>query len=451
MRLFGSSEIALRSLVMLISLATLWVGYGLGRQVLGRRGGLIFTALLSLNPFFFAHSLNLRMYAPMVFWVVVSGYCLLALTGEGDSLEAVPGATGGRRWLLRSGVAIAITAGLLTQYLFAYWLFALAALALYSDRKRWFAHGLTLGAGVLMFVPWALWGVRQQINNRSDVFSQISSAGGPFQSALQHGKDLAQTLANHLLLGQLTTGMLPVEFAIKPTAVVVGLGVIGFLAVCVSRLYRRCQYRVLMIALLMGLVPLAVALIADVLANKYTLGFGWGRSTIVALPGCLLLISAWLTLGTGRYRSAFTAGLLSVYLLLIVGDFGLRDRQLFHQVNNELLKTNDSTLVVMNSRAWGNVLRVVYYLDDRADTDILATDPADVTAALGRALNARNYQRVLWLSAEYPVWGELDTQEMAAQRSHETEALLASDYSLKSEQVLRGTMDLDRFELKTYQ
>ena len=71
---------------------------------------------------------------------------------------------------------------------------------------------------------------------------------------------------------------------IKPTAVAVGCGVIGFLVVCVVGLYRRRQYRVLMAGVLMGLLPLAVALGIDVLTNKYTLGCGWGRSTMVALP-----------------------------------------------------------------------------------------------------------------------------------------------------------------------
>ena len=448
MRLFGSSEIALRSLVLLISLMTLWFAYHLGCRVLGRRGGLIFTALFSLNPFFFAHSLNLRMYTPMVFWVVASGGCFLALIGEGEERKS---ATGWRGWLLHGGVAIAITAGLLTQYLFAYWLFALAALALYLDRKRWFAHGLTMGAGILMFVPWVLWGIRQQLNNRSDVFSQISSAYGFWQSVFQHGKDLAQTLACHLLLGNVTTGLSPIAETTKPAAVAVGFGVIGFLAVCVSGLYRRRQYRVLVTAAIMGFMPLMVALIADVLANKYTLGFGWGRSTIAALPGCLLLIAAWLELGTGRWRSGVVAGVLSVYLLFTVGDFGLRDRQMFHQVNDELLKGAEPTLVVMNSRAWGNVLRAIYYLDNRAGADMLATDPANTKSALEQALLANDYGRVLWLNAEYPVWGELDTQEMAAQLSDETEAFLAANYSLKSKQVLRGTMDIDRFELKTYE
>lgn len=458
MRLFGNSETALRSLVLTASLATLWLAYGLGCRVLGQRGGLIFTALFSLNPFFIAHSLNLRMYAPMVLWVVASGSCFLALVDEDKTLpvQAVQrskaqAGLNWKRWLLRGGLAISITAGLLTQYLFAYWLFALAALVLYLDRRRWFAHGLTLGAGVLMFVPWVLWGIRQQINNRSDVFDQISSEIGVWQSFLQHGKDLAQTLANHLLLGQLTTGMVPVEASIKPTAVAVGFGVIGFLTVCVMGLYRRRQNRVLMICMLMGFVPLAVALTADVLANKYTLGFGWGRSTIAALPGCLLLIAAWLVLATGRWRSVLVAGLLSVYLLFSLWDLGGRDRQLFHQVNNELQKTDVPTLVVMNSRAWGNVLRAIYYLEDRANTDLLATDPDKTTAALSQALINGDYRRVLWLEAEYPVWAEPKTREQALLLSNETETLLSADYTLKNEQVLRGTMDIDRFELKTYQ
>ncbi len=450
MRLFGNSEAALRSLVVLVSLVTLLLAYSLGRRVLGQRGGLIFTALLSLNPFFFSHSLNLRMYTGLVFWVVVSGGCLLALTGvdrDGRTAEA----QGWQRWLLRGGMAIAITAGFLTQYLFAYWLFGLAALVLYLDRKHWFQHGLTMATGILLFMPWALWGTRQQARNRGDVLSQISSAGGPLQSALQHGKDLAQTVGNHLLLGHLTTSMEPLGDPIKPTAVAIGCGVLGFLVVCVVGLYRRRQYRVLMIGVLMGLLPLAVALAIDIAANTYTLGFGWGRSTIVALPGCLLLVAAWLELATGRWREVLTAGLLAVYLAVNVGDFVGRDRQMFHTVNSALIETDEPTLVVMNSRAWGHVLRLVYYLDDQTDTDVLATDPAKVTESLQAALAAKDYRRVLWLKADYPLWREPETEAEAVAFITETEALLQAQYPLIDSQALSGTMNLDEFELQVYQ
>ena len=448
MRLFGNSEAALRSLVLLSSLITLLVAYSLGKRVLGQRGGLIFTALLSLNPFFFSHALNLRMYAPMVLWGVVSGGCLLALVGVTPH-ERRP--TGWQRWALRGGMVVALTAGLLTQYLFTYWFFAIAALILYLDRKHWFQHALTLAVSILLFMPWALWGIRQQARNRGDVLNQISSVGGPLQSALQHGKDLAQTLANHLLLGHLTTSMSPVGDPIKPTAVAIGCAIIGFLAVCVVGLYRRRQYRVLMISSLMGLLPLAVALAIDIVTNKYTVGFGWGRSTIVALPGCLLLIAAWLEVGTGRWRVPLTVGLLVVYLTVVVGDLAGRDRQMFHTVNSELLKTDESTLVVMNSRAWGHVLRLVYYLDATTDTEILATSPAALPEALSAALTAKDYDRLLWLNAEYPLWNVPETAAEAITLTAETESRLQAQHSLTSSQKLRGTMNLDRFELQVYQ
>lgn len=455
MRLFGNSEASLRGLVVLVSLATLLVAYGLGRRVLGQRGGLVFTALLSLNPFFFSHSLDLRMYTALVFWVAVSGSCFLALAGvEAEvrsSVKPYAKPHSGQRWLLRGGMAIAITAGLLTQYLFAYWLFALCALVLYLDRKHWFQHGLTMGTGILLFMPWALWGTRQQLHNRRDVLDQISSVGGPLQSALEHGKDLAQTVGNHLLLGSMATSMEPLDSPIKPAAVAIGCGVLGFLAMCVVGLYRRRQYRVMMIGLLMGLVPLAVALAIDIAANTYTLGFGWGRSAMVALPGCLLLVAAWLELSTGRWREVLTAGLLAVYLAVNIGDFMGRDRQMFHTVNSALLETDEPTLVVMNSRAWGHVLRLVYYLDDQTDTEVLVADPAQVTEALKSALAAKDYGRVLWLKADYPLWHAPETEAEAATFIANTEALLQAKYPLIDSKTLNGTMNLDEFQLQVYQ
>ena len=451
MLLFGNSEVALRSAGLLLSLVTLWVAYALGQKVLGHQGGLTLAALLSLNPFFLSHSLNLRMYAPMVFWVVVSGLCLLALFEKNRQEESTQARAG-----LRFGLAAALTAGLMTQYLFAYWLFAVVALVLYLDRKAWFSHALTVITSLVMFAPWVLWGVRQQANNRRDVLTQISSVGGPLQAALQHGKDIAQTLANHLLLGHLTTSMLPVSEPIKPTAVAIGCGVIGFLVMCSVGLYRRHQHRVLITCLIMGVLPLLVALGIDSAANKYTIGFGWGRSVMVALPGCLLLVSAWLTLATGRWQQPFTAFLLVAYLGVNVADFGGRDRQIFHSVSASIPNTSQPVLVAMNSRAWGHVLRLSYYLSDKQNTEVLATDPADMPVALKSALANKDYSEVLWLNAEYPLWGALEDPDEAQSLSAKTEALLKAAYPSQvttgspPTQELRGTMYLDRFALQVY-
>ncbi len=476
MWLFGNGEAALRLGGLLLSVATIWMAYVLGRKVLGHRGGLIFTALLSLNPFFMEHSLNLRMYAPMVLWVIVSSVCLLCLFEAHESAEenrqlAESRITQGtedietsseipQRPLIlaiwRVGLAASLTAGLMTQYLFAYWLFAISALALYLDRKHWLSHALTIGASLTVFAPWVLWGVRQQASNRRDVLTQISSVGGPLQSALQHGKDVAQTLANHLLIGHLTTGMLPTGDSIKPTAVAIGCGVIGFLGMCIGGLYRRRQYRVMMVGLIMGVFPLLVALAIDSATNKYTVGFGWGRSVMVALPGCLLLVSAWLTLATGRWREPLTALLLAVYLGVNVGDFGWRDRQIFHAVSAQIPHTQEPVLVAMNTKAWGHVLRLAYYLSEARNTEVLATNPAEMPAALAAALAHKDYSRVLWLNAKYPLWGKVESAEQAEALVAQSESLLKQAYPSENTtgfppiQVLRGTMYLDRFDLQVY-
>lgn len=456
MRLFGNGEIAVRSLILLMSLVALVASYYLGRRVLGQRGGWIFVALLALNPFFLSQSLNLRMYSPLVLWAMLSGLCLLMLMGvdrgaSNNPDRCVARPQGRQAWLLRCGLMMALAAGLMTQYLFGYWFFSLAALVLYLDRKHWLQQGFTIVGGFVLFLPWGLWGTLKQVDNRRDVLERLSSVQGPLQSALQHGKDLAQTLANYLLLGDLTTSMQPLAEPIKPTAVAIGFGAIGFVVMCVIAMYRRRQYWVLVTCSLMGLFPLLLALGVDVVGSTNTLGFGWGRATIVVLPGCVLLLAAWLEVATGRWRSGLTAAILMVYLAVNVGDFEGRDRQMFTYVNHELLKADEPTLVVMNSRSWGHVLRLVYYLDGGPNPDVLVADPNQITAALQSALSAKAYRQVLWLRADYPVWGKPKTAAEAEGYIASTEALLQGDYRLLNQQTLSGTMNVDHFELQVYQ
>ncbi|MEM8502688.1 MAG: glycosyltransferase family 39 protein [Cyanobacteria bacterium P01_D01_bin.1] len=463
-RLFGNEQGATRSLVMLISLMTLGVAYGLGRRLLGKRGGLIFTALLALNPFFLSHSLNLRMYAPLALWACLSALCLLVLMGiDRSRAEAFDTAdeanfrpVGLRAWALRAGVVLPMTAGLMTQYLFGYWFFALSAFVLFLDRKRWFQHGLLLGGGALLFMPWFLWGTLKQVNNRKDVLERLSQEGSVIALMMQHGKDLAQTMANYLLLGHLTTGMLPVADPIKPTAVAIGCGAIAFVIMCVVSLLRRRQYWVLISCGLLGLFPLLLALGVDVMTNNNTLGFGWGRATIVVLPGMVLLVAAWLEKATGRWREGLTAVILAAYLTVNVMDFEGRDRQMFHAVNQSLLSSGAGgvfgpTLVAMNSKAWGHVNRLLYYLDEGENPDILVSDPADLEAVLSSALAQKDYARVLWLRANYPLWNAPETEAEVIALADRVDEVLRSRYEVVEVRSLEGTMNLDSFELQVYQ
>ena len=76
---FGAGEIALRSLPLLWSLGAIAVAYGLGRLLSGHRFGLMFCTLLAANPFYLFHSLNMRMYTPLVFWAILSAWALMEI------------------------------------------------------------------------------------------------------------------------------------------------------------------------------------------------------------------------------------------------------------------------------------------------------------------------------------------------------------------------------------
>lgn len=441
MRIFGASIAAQRSLVVFTSIGTIGCGYGLGRVVLGHRGGLILAALLATNPFFMAHSLNLRMYALMTFWAVLSQLLLLLLLEYGDKKRDYP------LWKIWLGLAIAIAGGLSSQYLYAYCLMSLGLAVLVLGRRYWLRCGSAMAAGIVLVLPWTLWGTRQQANNRADVLTQISVEGSPAIIAFRHFQDIAHTLANHLLLGHWTTGLQPYEENIKPAAVVVGIGVILFLAFILWQLRR--ERRILATGVVLGVVPLLIALSLDILTNKFTVGFGWGRSTIVALPGCLLLIASWL-MTLRRWQQPVILGLLSLYLVIGVGGFVGRDRNIFRTID-AMVDPEQSTLIAMNSRAWGNVSRLAYHVDGiNKPVDVLTLNPEDLAAALETAVDNGRYDRVILANTRYPVWNTPKTEAAADDFYRNTQMALEPNYLLTDQKFLHGTMKLDRFEIRAY-
>ncbi|NEQ50954.1 MAG: hypothetical protein F6K11_12605 [Leptolyngbya sp. SIO3F4] len=440
MRLFGAGIAAQRSLIVLTSIGTIGCGYGLGRLIMNHRGGLILAALLATNPFFLGHSLNLRMYALLTFWAVLSQWLLLLLldyNGKGKlPLRPI--------WV---GLAIAVAGGLLTQYLYAYCLMSLGVAVLVLGRRHWLRCGSALGTGVLLSLPWILWGTRQQANNRSDVLSQISVEGSPATIAFRHLQDIAHTLANHLLLGHWTTGFQPYGESIKPAAVWIGFGVILFLLFVLWEL-RKTRH-ILVTGIVLGILPLAIALGLDILTNKFTVGFGWGRSTIVALPGCLLLITGWL-MTLQRWRQPVIVGLLSLYFVVGVGSFVSRDRNIFRTLD-ALIEPGQDTLIAINSDAWGNVSRVAYHIDGtQKPVDILMRKPAELADALETAVDNGDYTQVLLANTRYPVWSTPKTEEDAKKFYRNTQMALEPDYLLTDQMLFSGTMKLDRFEIRAY-
>jgi uncharacterized membrane protein len=442
LRLFGNAVAQVRSLGILLSCVAIFSAYGLGRVVLGHRGGLILAALLATNSFYLFHSLNLRMYGPLVLWVVLSGWALISLI---HLKAAGTNASQQQQVIWSCLLAGSVTAGLLTFYLFAYWVVALGVLILYLDRQRWFQYATALAVGIFLTVPWAVWGTRQQARNAD--LDRFSESIGFIEALVRHVRDVVEAVGIQLLSGSWST-------SIPHTATVfIGITAVAILLACSVGLWKQGERHTLGIALILGILPLALALGVDVATGKFTLGWGYGRSIIFVLPGCLLLLAAWLERAAGSWQKPAIAVLLAAYISTSIGDFSLRDRQMFHTVN-DLIQQDAATptLIVMNSKAWGHVLRLAYYVGPNASVSLLAAKPAELATALNETLNATAsaYERILWLNPERAVWGEPKTEAEKQQLDQAVQQVLQNYYRSGDTEFLTGTMDLDQFKLTSY-
>ncbi|MGF1480238.1 MAG: glycosyltransferase family 39 protein [Cyanophyceae cyanobacterium] len=439
LRLFGNSEAALRSLGVLFSVGAIGGAYGLGNRVLGHRGGLLLAALLGVNPFFLFHSLNVRMYTPLVFWTVVSAWLLLELIHLNRTVTS-------RRSLHRFGLWVlligSVTAGLMTFYYFAVWLVALGAVVLLLDRKRWWQYALALSTGAVITTPWVWWGTRQQLRNAD--LNRFATSNNWLETVATHTAGVVQTLGIHLAVGDWVSTL--------PPAVVIGSGVLvilGLLGCSVSLWHRGRQ--AFGIAFLLGILPLLLMLAVDVVSGKFTVGFGWGRSVIFILPGCLLLIAAWAECSQQQWQKATAAILLVLYLSVSVADFSGRSRWVFHRLANIIEQQPATpTLVAINSKAWGHVLRLVYYLPTNAPVSLLAQDSASLASGLEKTLSGSSYPRLIWLDSQRPLWAAPQTEAQAAEDRQNVQQVLNSRYQLEKIQPLSGTMELDEFTAYIY-
>ncbi|MBD0301402.1 MAG: glycosyltransferase family 39 protein, partial [Tolypothrix sp. T3-bin4] len=417
--------------------------YGLGKLLVGNRGGLLLAALLALNPFYLFHSLNFRMYAPLVLWAILSAWSLLHLTYQQDNDTPKS-----RHVLLWNIILItSVAAGLLTFYLYAYWVITLVALVLYLDRQHWWQQCLRLGTGVLLTMPWVLWGTLKQLHN-ADLkrFGVTPESTNPL---LTHLQNVAQTLGTHLIVGDWVT-TLPLMSVIFSGCITILL-----LVVCSISLWQSGEQQKLVIALILGILPLLLALLIDLATKKFTLGFGYGRTMIIILPGCLLLLTLWLERASPKqWRIPIATGLLLLYLSINIGDFSLRQRSVFHSVTELVLQQpKQPILVAMNSQAWGHVMRLAYYISPKAPVMLLAQKPLELATNLEKVLkeDIERYPRVIWLDSDNPVWSRLKTDVEIQKEKQRVQQVLSSQYQLKKSQHLSGTMSLDNFTLNIYE
>lgn len=437
LRLFGNSETAMRSLGVLLSLGSIMVAYALGKRVLGYGGGLLFAALLGLNPYYLFHSLNVRMYGLTLFWIMITSWLLLELIALNKTQNQK------RLKLCITIIFIfSLTAGLMSLYYFSIWLIGLFILAILLDRKSFYYYIICFLSSVIITIPWVWWGTRQQLRNAD--FNRFNTSYNWLETIIKHSQDVIQTLGIHLILGDWITS-LPLIIA-----TISGFMAIAVLSWCILSLWKQKNYQVLMIGLCLGIVPLILMLSLDIIMGKFTLGHGWGRSVIFILPGCLFLLTSGLITANRPWTKIIIITILIGYLTVSITDFTVRPRRIFHQVANLINQQPETpTLMIMNSQAWGHVLRLAYYLPPTSPVYLLAQNSTNLSSVLETTIEtqAENYQRIFWLDSARPVWGSPSSKE----QKQEIQKILESDFSLESTLDLKGTSDLDKFNLKVYQ
>lgn len=87
-RIFGHSEIAIRSLSLLLYLATVFIVYLIGQKIKDKKTGLLAALLVLTNPFLFPFAFEGRMYAILVFTVTLSFYFFISHNNLGYVLAS---------------------------------------------------------------------------------------------------------------------------------------------------------------------------------------------------------------------------------------------------------------------------------------------------------------------------------------------------------------------------
>src|SRR3954463_10326936 len=147
-QLTGTGPWGLRSLSALAGVATIPVAYLIGRELRGRRTGLVAAALVAVNPMLIWYSQEARAYALLVFFCALSLlYCVRALRGGSAQTPEGGDVAQDKRNFVAWGVFSALA--LATHY-FA--VFPLAAEVILLLRRR----GRATLAGLWIVVPMAV-------------------------------------------------------------------------------------------------------------------------------------------------------------------------------------------------------------------------------------------------------------------------------------------------------
>lgn len=282
----GTGEFGLRSLSALCGVLTIPVAYLIGRELRGRRAGLLGAALVAVNPMLLWYSQEARAYAMLVLFCALSLlYCVRALRGGGEREQ--------RRSFLAWGVFSALA--LATHY-FAVFPIAVEALLLLRRRGREAVRGLAIIALVAVLLA-------------PLVLHQMSFGHAEWIGNFGLGHRLSETAATFVSgeTGDIIGRPEQPGLAVVPLALV--LGAFALLALRGTREERRAASVPLAVGVLTIAIPVLLALSS--LTKDYVLA----RNLLPALVPFLLVVAIALTVERARRIGAAIAVGLIAYSL----------------------------------------------------------------------------------------------------------------------------------------
>jgi len=289
----GTGPWGLRSLSAIAGVATIPVAFLIGRELRGRRTGLLAAALVAVNPMLIWYSQEARAYALMALFCALSLlYCVRALrVGEADD---APGQERDKRNLVLWGVFSALA--LATHY-FAVFPLAAEAILLLRRRGRAALAGLWIIALMaLLLAPL--------------VIHQMSYGHAEWIGSFPLGHRLWETGATFFIgeTGDIVGGPERPTLAFLPLAL--AAAAIVLLAVRGTRGEKRAAAVPLALAALTIAVPLLLAI------GSVSKDFVLARNLLPALVPLLLAVAIGLTVRRARRLGAALAALLVAYSLV---------------------------------------------------------------------------------------------------------------------------------------
>ncbi len=279
---FGDGASALRMISLLAGTAAIPLTYLLGVRTVGRRAGLVASALVALSPFLIFYSSEARAYALSVALVLA---CTLAL------LQALD--TGRVPWWV--AYALCSCAAIYTHYITVFFLAVLFGWAFWTQPD---ARGRLLAANAaaaIAYLPWLPTLLRDTRSPGNKVISFLE----PFSPKL------VRTFLGRALIGHPFIPLASLPGAGAIAAVIAGLtaGTVGLSLNTIradrDRRLPRLPARTLLILLFAVAAPAAIAFYSAVGNSVWE-----ARNLIVALPAWALVVGALVTSAPGVTRIA---------------------------------------------------------------------------------------------------------------------------------------------------